>query len=238
MLSWPGACPLLVHPFRLFRSIHRPLSPKCTPHTNAQLISFFFAFSPPGLTKTAIWRLSEPWRRTCSRARPGTREFSAYPLPPVAHLGLVQLDVLPVIPVFNAAAAAGVPFVDRTVRVETLAAAIVAGLEDGSVSGPQRIVRRPLFRPLVPLAAAAAVAVVVVAVVGVVMMLRVVMSRPAQIRHDRPFKRLASNNDRNLTMSRCVARFDGPIRIISPRVLASLLDFTGRNGISCRGPRK
>jgi hypothetical protein len=41
--------------------------------------------------------------------------------------------------VFNAAAALGVPFVDRTVRVETLAAAIVAGLEDGSVSGPQRI---------------------------------------------------------------------------------------------------
>lgn len=52
-----------------------------------------------------------------------------------------KLDVLPIIPVFNAAAAAGVPFVDRTVRVETLAAAIVAGLEDqtGTVAGPQRI---------------------------------------------------------------------------------------------------
>ena len=90
-----------------------------------------------------------------------------------------KLDVLPVIPIFNAAAAVGVPFVDRTVRVETLAAAIVAGLEDGSVSGPQRIVRtRPPFRGLLLAAAAAAAAAVVV---GVVMMLCVcVKSCPAQ----------------------------------------------------------
>ena len=49
-----------------------------------------------------------------------------------------KLDVLPIIPFFNAASALGVPFVDKTVRVETLAAAIVAGLEDSSVSGVQR----------------------------------------------------------------------------------------------------
>jgi len=49
-----------------------------------------------------------------------------------------KLDVLPVIPVFNLASAVGVPFVDKTVRVETLADAIVAGLEDESVSGVQR----------------------------------------------------------------------------------------------------
>lgn len=50
-----------------------------------------------------------------------------------------KFDVLPVIPVFNAAAAVGVPFVDKTVRVETLADAIVAGLENDDVEGVQRV---------------------------------------------------------------------------------------------------
>jgi len=49
-----------------------------------------------------------------------------------------KLDVLPVIPVFNFASAIGIPFVDKTVRVETLADAIVAGLENDNVSGVQR----------------------------------------------------------------------------------------------------
>lgn len=49
-----------------------------------------------------------------------------------------KLDVLPVIPIFNIANALGVPFVDKTVRVETLAAAIVAGLEDETIAGVQR----------------------------------------------------------------------------------------------------
>merc|ERR1712154_137475 len=49
-----------------------------------------------------------------------------------------KLDVLPVIPVFNLASAIGVPFVDKTVRVETLADAIVQGIEDSSVEGVQR----------------------------------------------------------------------------------------------------
>jgi nucleoside-diphosphate-sugar epimerase len=49
-----------------------------------------------------------------------------------------KVDVLPMIPVFNIASAIGVPFVDKTVRVETLADAIVAGLEDETVSGVQR----------------------------------------------------------------------------------------------------
>lgn len=49
-----------------------------------------------------------------------------------------KFDVLPIIPVFNLASAVGVPFVDKTVRVETLADAIVAGLEDDSVVGVQR----------------------------------------------------------------------------------------------------
>lgn len=48
-------------------------------------------------------------------------------------------DVLPVIPIFNAAAALGVPFVDKTVRVETLADAIVAGIEGEDVEGVQRV---------------------------------------------------------------------------------------------------
>lgn len=49
-----------------------------------------------------------------------------------------KLDVLPVIPVFNLASALGVPFVDKTVRVEALGKAIVAGLLDESVRGVQR----------------------------------------------------------------------------------------------------
>lgn len=49
-----------------------------------------------------------------------------------------KLDVLPVIPIFNIASALGVPFVDKTVRVETLAGAIVAGLEDETAAGVKR----------------------------------------------------------------------------------------------------
>lgn len=50
-----------------------------------------------------------------------------------------KLDVLPAIPVFNLAAALGVPFVDKTVRVETLADAVVAALEGEDVEGVQRV---------------------------------------------------------------------------------------------------
>ena len=49
-----------------------------------------------------------------------------------------KFDVLPVIPVFNIANAVGVPFVDKTVRVETLADAIVQGIIDDEVEGVQR----------------------------------------------------------------------------------------------------
>lgn len=49
-----------------------------------------------------------------------------------------KYDVLPAIPIFNIANAIGVPFVDKTIRVETLAAAIVKGIEDDSVQGVQR----------------------------------------------------------------------------------------------------
>mmetsp|Transcript_26647 Transcript_26647/g.51642 ORF Transcript_26647/g.51642 Transcript_26647/m.51642 type:complete len:317 (+) Transcript_26647:37-987(+) len=49
-----------------------------------------------------------------------------------------KLDVLPVIPIFNLANALGVPFVDKTVRVETLAKAIVEGIDNDSVTGVQR----------------------------------------------------------------------------------------------------
>lgn len=52
-----------------------------------------------------------------------------------------KFDVLPIIPVFNLASAVGVPFVDKTVRVETLADAIVAGLEDDTVTGVQRYMK-------------------------------------------------------------------------------------------------
>ena len=49
-----------------------------------------------------------------------------------------KLDVLPVIPIFNLASALGVPFVDKTVRVEDVGASIVAGLMDEEVTGVQR----------------------------------------------------------------------------------------------------
>ena len=49
-----------------------------------------------------------------------------------------KFDVLPIIPVFNIASAVGVPFVDKTVRVEDVGRSIVAGLLDEEVSGVQR----------------------------------------------------------------------------------------------------
>lgn len=49
-----------------------------------------------------------------------------------------KLDVLPVIPVFNVLSALGVPFVDKTVRVEALGKSIVAGLLDDSIEGVAR----------------------------------------------------------------------------------------------------
>jgi len=49
-----------------------------------------------------------------------------------------KFDVLPVIPIFNILNALGVPFVDKTVTVSTLSKAIMAALEDASISGVQR----------------------------------------------------------------------------------------------------
>mmetsp|Transcript_168 Transcript_168/g.432 ORF Transcript_168/g.432 Transcript_168/m.432 type:complete len:289 (+) Transcript_168:86-952(+) len=49
-----------------------------------------------------------------------------------------KYDVLPAIPIFNIASALGVPFVDKTVRVETLADAIVQCIEDDDLEGVQR----------------------------------------------------------------------------------------------------
>lgn len=49
-----------------------------------------------------------------------------------------KLDVLPVIPIFNIANLVGVPFVDKTVRVEDVGRSLVQGLLDEDVSGVQR----------------------------------------------------------------------------------------------------
>lgn len=49
-----------------------------------------------------------------------------------------KFDVLPIIPVFNFLNWIGVPFVDKTVTVNTLSKAIIAGLEDPGLSGVQR----------------------------------------------------------------------------------------------------
>jgi len=56
-----------------------------------------------------------------------------------------KFDVLPAIPIFNIASAVGVPFVDKTVRVETLADAIVAGIGDDTVSGVQRYMQMEML---------------------------------------------------------------------------------------------
>lgn len=61
-----------------------------------------------------------------------------------------KFDVLPVIPIFNIANALGVPFVDKTVKVTTLAKAIVAGLEDESVSGVQRFMQMEELEERIP----------------------------------------------------------------------------------------
>lgn len=50
-----------------------------------------------------------------------------------------KLDILPVIPIFTIAAAAGVPFVDKPVRVETLGKALVAGMRDPGFRGVARV---------------------------------------------------------------------------------------------------
>jgi len=52
-----------------------------------------------------------------------------------------KFDVLPVIPIFNLLSAVGVPFVDKTVTVTTLSRAMIAGLEDDTVSGVQRFMQ-------------------------------------------------------------------------------------------------
>merc|ERR1712039_538502 len=49
-----------------------------------------------------------------------------------------KFDVLPVIPIFNLLSFLGLPFVDKTVTVNTLAKSIIAGLEDAGTSGVQR----------------------------------------------------------------------------------------------------
>lgn len=50
-----------------------------------------------------------------------------------------KVYILPVAPLFNLASMVGLPLVDKSVRVETLADAIVAGLESDDVEGVQRV---------------------------------------------------------------------------------------------------
>jgi len=49
-----------------------------------------------------------------------------------------KLDALPLVPIFNIASFLGVPFVDKTVRVEDVGKAIVVGLLNENVQGVQR----------------------------------------------------------------------------------------------------
>lgn len=61
-----------------------------------------------------------------------------------------KFDVLPIIPIFNLASAIGVPFVDKTVRVETVGKSIVAALLDEEVSGVQRFSEMEMLAQRLP----------------------------------------------------------------------------------------
>lgn len=77
-------------------------------------------------------------KRTVEARLTGSKKIRACMYRPSLIWDWTKFDVLPVIPVFNIANAIGVPFVDKTVRVETLADAIVQGIEDDNVEGVQR----------------------------------------------------------------------------------------------------
>lgn len=93
--------------------------------------------APGWLNKYLIAKRAVESRLKESNDTKGTIRSSIYR--PSLIWDWTKLDVLPVIPVFNAAAAIGVPFVDKTVRIETLADAIVAGIEGDDVEGVQRV---------------------------------------------------------------------------------------------------
>lgn len=93
--------------------------------------------APEWLNKYLVAKRTVEARLKESNERKGTIRSSIYR--PSLIWDWTKFDVLPVIPVFNIAAAVGVPFVDKTVRVETLADAIVAGLENDDVEGVQRV---------------------------------------------------------------------------------------------------
>lgn len=93
--------------------------------------------APKWLNKYLIAKRAVEARLKQSNETKGTIRSSIYR--PSLIWDWTKFDVLPVIPVFNAAAAIGVPFVDKTVRIETLADAIVAGLEGDDVEGVQRV---------------------------------------------------------------------------------------------------
>jgi len=93
--------------------------------------------APGWLNKYLIAKRAVESRLRESNEGKGTIRSSIYR--PSLIWDWTKFDVLPVIPVFNVAAAVGVPFVDKTVRVETLADAIVAGIEGDDVEGVQRV---------------------------------------------------------------------------------------------------
>lgn len=93
--------------------------------------------APEWLQRYLIAKRSVESRLSESNTKAGTIRSAIYR--PSLIWDWTKLDVLPVIPIFNIAAAVGVPFVDKTVRVETLADAIVAGIEGEDVEGIQRV---------------------------------------------------------------------------------------------------
>ena len=93
--------------------------------------------APEWLRRYLLAKRSVETRLSESNAKVGTIRSAIYR--PSLIWDWTKFDVLPVIPIFNIAAAVGVPFVDKTVRVETLADAIVAGIEGEDVEGVQRV---------------------------------------------------------------------------------------------------
>ena len=129
-------------------STRRPIAYDCRSHLAHR--SRLCRVPSPGHSTSPADRLSSPtslpeWLRrylVAKRAVEAKLTENSDKLRPVVYRPSLiwswgKLDVLPIIPVFNLASALGVPFVDRTIRVGTLADAIVAGIA-GDAEGVQR----------------------------------------------------------------------------------------------------
>lgn len=132
--------------FNVINAVRSKLRMPFSPPTPLAFVSAAEAGWPDVSYGEAVEQIAPEWLREYLKAKRAVEaELSLYPeaiRPVVFRPSLIwswtKLDVLPIIPFFNLASYLGVPFVDKTVTVTTLSRAIMAGLEDGQVSGVQR----------------------------------------------------------------------------------------------------